>query len=271
MILIAVVSIFGTIGLFLKEAPKPPVNPLKEKIVLPDIKPQQESVKTPELIQRLNEKNARIKSISCDNVEFRIWQSGHRYKLTGKIHSEKPKNFRMQIASIMGPELDIGSNDETFWYWSRRDRDAGLHWAIHADFHKTRLKSPFNPLFLRNSFGIEPLAEDNVSFQENEMYLVPVYSMTDTRGLPIKFSVFLNKKTEQIDGYVISDNDGKIEAACEIQQYVGDIPVKILYNWCAEERTMQIVLHKPELNSVISPEIWAMPKNRLPMLDMAKD
>lgn len=270
---IVAMMLLSSVVLYFKLTEPIPTSSLenRQELLSPIILPKSdEEVKLPAIVQEINARNSVISSIGCDDVELKIWQSGHRFKLTGKIYSEKPTNFRMEIGSIMGKELDIGSNLDVLWYWSRRDRSVGLHYASHTDFHKTRLKTPFSPVFLRSTLGIEPLGEKDVSIVEHENDIVLTYSMLDASGLPIQFSVFVSKIRKQIDGYVVSDQSGKVEASCEIQQYVGDMPTKILYNWYAEKRVMLMVLNHPRLNPVIGPEMWSMP-NHTPKLNMAND
>lgn len=271
--LIVTMTLIGGIVATLKMTEKAPVSSLEQlQNNLPISVPVTPSTITelPKLVQEINARNSQIVSIGCDDVELKIWEGGHRVKLKGQIYSEKPNNFRLRISSIMGKELDIGSNPDFLWYWSRRDKEPGLHYAAHVDFEKTRLKSPFDPLFLRSTLGIELLSEDGVSLTDTENEFIMTYSKKDSRGLPIQFSVFVSKSRKQIEGYIIRDLDGKIEASCEIQQYVGEMPTQILYNWYAEGRVMLMLLNRPKLNPIIGPEMWAMP-NHVPKLNMATD
>ena len=224
----------------------------------------------PALVKEINVRNASIKSLSCERLDIKIWQNGHRFQLSGKIYSEKPINFRMTIDSIMGHEVDIGSNDKNFWYWSRRDKVPGLHYAAHPDLYKSRLKTPFNPIFLRSTLGIEELPNENFKIVENEKHIMVTYPQINASGEDVLFSVFINKDKKQIDGYLIVNKDGKTAASCEIQEYSVDIPTKILYNWNEEERIMLITLTKPQFNQTLSSQVWEMPPVR-PKLDMAKD
>lgn len=235
---------------------------------IPDA-PLQPKVELPPLVKEINARSAAIKSIACDDVDMKVWQGGHRYKLSGVLYYEKPRNFRMEISSVMGKEVDVGANDQYFWYWSRRDKNPGLHYAAHADVNKTRLKTPFNPMFLRSTLGVEELPGVDCKIVETQKDYMLSYPRLNASGDPIVFSVFVNKERKQIDGYVVTNRAGKSIASCEVQQYSGDIPTKILYNWHEESRVMLLQFNRPRVNAAVGSGTWAMP-NYTPKINMAE-
>lgn len=274
--LIITLSVLCFIGLFYKLTSEPIPSGK-----LPDIQFQfnqipngskiESHVKLPEIVKEINSRIERINSLSCDNLEVKIWQNGHRFKLTGSLYSENPQNFRMQIESIFGKELDIGSNDKLFWYWSRRDKKPGLHYAYHQDFNKTRLKTPFNPMFLRNTLGTETIKNKDCKIVENNQNIMLSYPFQRASiGEPVFFSIFVNKARKQVTGYLVADKNGKTIASCEIQEYSGDIPVKILYTWYEEDKILLIHLRSPKLNPTLSPTLWVIP-DLSPKINMAEE
>jgi hypothetical protein len=225
-------------------------------------------VELPEIVKQINARNENVKRLTCENMDLRVWQDGHRFKLSGKLHYEKPKRFRMEINSILGKEADIGSNDILFWYWSRRDKKPGVHYATHEDLSKTRLKTPFNPMFLRATLGVEVLPSENCRVVENQNGFMLVYPRENASGEQILFSVFVSKSKNAVEGYLVSDQSGKTLAACEVQQFAGDLPSKILYSWYEENRVMLMQLNELKVNSNISESVWSMP-NYTPKNNMA--
>lgn len=237
---------------------KPPDEPIKNKLELPQV------------VKEINLKCSKIKNISFESIDLKLWQGGHRFRLDGTLYYEKPNNFRMEIFSLLGKELDLGSNKQNFWYWSRRDKTPGLHYASHSDLNKTRLKTPFNPMFLKSTLGIEELPSDNFQLVENQNDYMILYPRISATGEPINFTVFVNKERKQIDGYVVKNFAGKSIAACEIQQYSGEIPSKILYTWYEESSIMLMQLNRVKLNGVILEKTWSMP-NYSPKYNMAEN
>jgi hypothetical protein len=222
------------------------------------------------LIQEINEKNAYIQSFLCNNGEVRFWEGNQRFKLKSTVNYCKPFGFRMQIHSLMGKELDLGSNDKIFWYWSKRDRLPGVYWAIYEDFQKTRLKTPFNPIFIRSTFGLEKIELENAKIADNNVDLTLTYPQVNSVGDRIWFSILINKERKEIDGFLIFDKNGQSLAVCEIQSRVNNFPNKILYLWKEENRSMSIVLKDPKINIAQGSDIFQMPEYS-PKINMADE
>lgn len=267
IVIIIAMSILGCFAVYKKTKDVRPDSLLKKKDEQIKKSPIKSEV-VPTIVQEINSRNKQINSFSCDDVEIKLWQAGHRFRLTGKIHYEKPQRFRMEISSVLAKEMDMGSNDEAFWYWSKRDKRPGLYWARHEDFGKTRLKAPFNPNFMKASLGLDLISQD-FKLVENLTDMMFVFSRSNGSGQPILYSLFVNKERKQIDGFLVTDPSGKHLAACEIQQRNGDLPTKILYTWYEEDRVMLIQLNNPQANTQIDGIHWTMP-NYTPKIDMSE-
>jgi hypothetical protein len=223
----------------------------------------------PAVVKEINEKIAKVKSFSCPNLDMKIWVNGHRYKLHGSLYYEKPQRFRAHIHSLFGKEVDIGSNEKVFWYWSRRDRVPGLYYAKHEDVAKTGLKNPFNPVFVKATLGLDELSDKECKVVEKGDEIMLVYPRKNASGKPLLFSVMLNKSRKQIDGYILTNDKGVTLATCEIQEYSGNIPTKVLYNWYEENKVVLMVFIRPQENATINQGQWEMP-NYSPKHNMAE-
>ncbi len=226
--------------------------------------------KIPELATYVNAQNESVKSFICNDVSVKVWENGRAIRLSGFMAYEKPKNFRFTMRSILGSEIDLGANATIYWYWSKRDRDPGLYWATYEDFHKTRLKTPFNPLLLRSSLGFEKMNLETATFVETEPSLLVSCPQKDAMGKVIVYTTVINKATRQVDGYVITDQAGKKLAVCEIRQRKGPIPTQLLYRWYEEDHTMLIDFSNPLLNQPIHGGNWQRP-NRQPQINMGEE
>lgn len=224
----------------------------------------------PPVVKEINDRNAAIGSFSCDDLEIKVWQSGHRYRLTGVMYYEKPKNFRLQIDSIMGRELDLGSNQDMFWYWSRRDKNPGLHYAKHEDFIKTKLKTPFNPIFMKATLGLEVFEPKNAKFTESDKDVMITYAGFGGTGRPVLYSAFVNKDKKRIDGYLVTDEKGKVLVSCEIQEHSGYNPKSILYTWYEEDKVMLMKFGKTVTNPKLKASYWGMPDYK-PQINMVTE
>jgi hypothetical protein len=218
------------------------------------------------IIEKINEKNNKINCFKSD-CRIKVWEGNKKYTLNGSINYKKLNFFKMQIYSFFGKELDIGSNKNLFWYWSKRDKNPGLYWAYYQDFHKTRLKTPFSPIFMRSTLGLEKIEIKNSYFSKNNNNYMISYERKNSIGEKIFFSILLNKKLECIKGFLITDAGGNLLSSCEIE-WIDNIPNKILYNWKEENKTMLIELKNSSTNIVLEENIFEMPYYK-PQINMA--
>ncbi len=70
------------------------------------------------------------------------------------ISYEKSLNFRMINSSFFGKEVDVGSNEKEFWFWSKRMKPPALFHTIHDNLKNTNLKTPFHPLWIKEIIEI---------------------------------------------------------------------------------------------------------------------
>ena len=80
--------------------------------------------------------------------------------LTAEIAVERPKNFRFRAGTgLLGPELDVGSNNELFWFWAQRSPQPGVFYARHDQFAVSRARSmiPVEPATLVEALGLVEL------------------------------------------------------------------------------------------------------------------
>jgi len=244
--------------------PRPTVKIIDEQFDPLPVKPQ-----IPLVIAELNEINSQVSGFDGSDVSVKIWENGMRFKISGSMSYEKPNNFRMKVWSIMGQEMDIGSNERLFWYWSKRDRYPGLYYADYSDYHKTRLKTPFNPVFMRESLGLNEIDTTDAKIVENEKHVMVSWQKTNASNEKILYSVLVNRLSKRIDGIVISDLSSKVIASCEIE-YQGILPKKILYDWKEEQKSLVIEFSNPTINKKFSSSNWDLPRYS-PKIDMGKE
>lgn len=74
------------------------------------------------------------------------------------VSLERELRFRLK-AKLIGPELDIGSNDELFWFWAKHTPEPLVFYASHRDFaaSPTRGMFPVNPHWLIEAIGLVQL------------------------------------------------------------------------------------------------------------------
>lgn len=220
------------------------------------------------LLSEINTKITTIRSFSCEDVRIKIWEKGMRFKLTGRLYCEKPRNFRFMVRSTIAEELDLGSNGEVFWFWSRKNKTPGLFYADHEDYYRTRLKTPFNPIWIKDSLGYSELTAFQ-SLKETDSDWVFVNQTKNAAGQPVLQCRFVEKVTQYFRATVLANNEGKVLASAEIRDRVGGVPNHVLYSWYEEGgHHMELEFNNLLLNVSIDPSLWNMPRIE-PSIDMA--
>ena len=77
--------------------------------------------------------------------------------LSAEIAVERPRKFRFRAGtSLLGQELDLGSNDELFWFWAQRNPQPGVFYARHDQFAGSRARQmiPVEPATLVEALGL---------------------------------------------------------------------------------------------------------------------
>jgi hypothetical protein len=254
----------------LSEPLPPSVIAEKQRIVHQN--PSPPIAEMPAVLKEVNQRNSAIRTYVVRNISIKLWERGLKFNLTGSLCYEKTTNFRMVFESRFGTELDLGSNDKVFWYWSRRDKRPGVYYVAYEDYQHTRLKTPFNPIFLRQSLGLDELTvNDALKILESEQDLVVVYPRKNSMGDTVLYSVFIDKINKRISGVIITDEENTPLASAEIQEYdASGFPLQILYMWYEEGKAVQFRFENAETNVSIPASRWTMP-SYTPQINMADE
>jgi hypothetical protein len=113
-----------------------------------------------QIIAAVNQNSARIQSLSMTNATITIPDILGLPLLNGNIAAERPGRFRLTAATaVTGPEMDLGSNDELFWMWVRRNQPPAVYFCRHAQFANSNIRQvmPVEPSWLLAALGIVDL------------------------------------------------------------------------------------------------------------------
>jgi hypothetical protein len=70
---------------------------------------------------------------------------------------EQPRRFRLRAGTgFTGQELDLGNNDELFWFWTRQSPQPALFYARHDQFARSPNRSliPVEPSWVIDAMGL---------------------------------------------------------------------------------------------------------------------
>jgi hypothetical protein len=107
-----------------------------------------------QVIQAVNANNSQIRSFSARSATL----SGTGFPtLQATVDFERPTRLRLRGQTrLTGPEIDVGSNDELFWFWVRRTQPPATYYCRHDQFAASPVRRdlPIDPDWLIEAFGI---------------------------------------------------------------------------------------------------------------------
>lgn len=109
-----------------------------------------------QIVTAVNQNSARVQSLSISNASITIPNMLGLPLLSGNIAAQRPGRFRLTAGSVAGPELDLGSNDELFWLWVRRNQPPAVYFCRHSQFANSNIRQmlPVEPSWLLAALGI---------------------------------------------------------------------------------------------------------------------
>jgi hypothetical protein len=218
----------------------------------------------PPAIASYNARCDKYRSFSCDEIQMSVWQRRLKLKLDAKLYYEKPNNFRMTVVSGLGKEADIGSNSKLFWLWAKRMHKGALMYAEHTNYDKVKLKPENNPILFQRSLGFDRVdLTTSKIFTKGDSYLVATQVDAGTTKV-----ASINKQGH-LEGFLLSNQQGKTILSAEIRKYEGDCPVEIAFSWPEDQASALLEIKNPVLNVSLDRNLWTMP-NLSPQVDLAK-
>ena len=133
-------------------------NPPKDDLArLPPALPPSPSLQ--DIITVVNRNSAAIERFSSNQVSISV--AGYP-TLRGNVAYERPQRFRLVAGlaiSFAGNEVDLGSNDEVFWFWIHRNTPPAVYYCRHDEFASSPIRNSlaFDPHLVIEAFGLVQL------------------------------------------------------------------------------------------------------------------
>ena len=110
-----------------------------------------------EIVQAVNRNSEPIQQMQAETASISV---PGLPSLRANLMLERPRNFRLR-AQLLGPELDVGSNSELFWFWAKQNPRPAVYFARHDQFAQSQLRQqlPIDPVWMMEALGIVTLDE----------------------------------------------------------------------------------------------------------------
>jgi hypothetical protein len=107
-----------------------------------------------DVVRVVNENTARVQTLTTNDASLGVPMSP---SLNTTLSLERPRRFRLRAqTAFTGPEVDLGSNDDLFWFWVRRNKPEALFYCRHDQFATSPARQiiPVEPEWLIEALGL---------------------------------------------------------------------------------------------------------------------
>lgn len=235
----------------------------------------------PDLVSHLNANTNQIDSWYCSNVG--VSAEGAMIPpvtLSADIGIERPRNFRLIAKAVMADFVDLGSNDERFWFWEKSQNMVltARHDRIAAA--QQQLPLPFEPDWLIEALGVIPLDESEIEFEKDSTNPKRVYFKRQRKtpdGIPVELVSTVDSNLGVILEHRLIDQHGKVIANAIMGEHERDAKTKIVLahnvslSWPAAKLKLNMRLGKIDTNPPLPRKLFSMPDKKCEVVDIGGD
>lgn len=224
-----------------------------------------------QVIAAVNQNSSRIQSYQTNNASITVPGTTVLPLLRGNIAAERPGKLRLQAStSLTGPEVDLGSNEELFWFWVRRNEPPDVYFARHSQYVGSAAQQvmPIEPSWLLDALGFAQFAPED--FHEGPIPhgngTVEIRSVLQTRIGTLTKSTVVDAQRAWVLAQHVYDAQGTLlaSAIARSHQYYPaanvSLPQKIDISLPTAQLALSIDVGTVQINQgTLNPALWQLP------------
>jgi hypothetical protein len=268
--LIATVALFAGSGASCQRpltfSPFAPAGP-----AAPQILP--EAASRDQIIAAVNQNASRVRSITANNASITIPGTLNLPILTANIAAERPNRVRITGGTaVTGQEMDLGSNDQLFWMWVRRNEPPAVYYCRHDQFANSAIRQimPVEPSWLLSAMGmteIDPASIVNGPLPRGDGTVEIRSTMPSASGVLQRVTVIDARRAWVVEQHVYDPTGQTLlaSAVAETHQYYPveqvSLPQKLSLKLPTAGMNLRIDLGTVQINQLAGDpnQLWAMP------------
>ena len=225
-----------------------------------------------DVINVVNNNSARVQSLATEDASISV---PFMPSLRAKLYLERPRRFRLLgDTAFTSSEVDLGSNDELFWFWAKRNPQPAIFYCRHDQFEQSLARNllPVEPQWLIEALGVvtlDPAASYEgptlvgpqrlriaTWLQTGQGRMLKVTEVDESQGWVV--AQYLYNERRQPVASAVASNHGRDPVTGVV------LPARIQIETPATDASPQISL-RLDLRNVrvnqpgLSPQLWAMP------------
>jgi hypothetical protein len=222
-----------------------------------------------QVIAAVNRNNSQIQSLYSSSATL---SSPGYPTLRAHFAYQRPCFFRLRAeTSITGPEVDLGSNAQLFWFWIKRNQPPAIYFCRHDQYATSQARQmiPIQPNWLVEALGtleIDPNLRHSGPYRDKGNR-VSIRTTLDTPDGPNMKITVIDAVSAWVLEQQIYDANGKLRARSVAEDYRRDprtglyVPTAVRVECPAVQFSMRIDLGDVQVNQplVDAGELWTLP------------
>lgn len=235
------------------------------------------SMDATELIAEHNRNANRVKSFEA-RPSIKVTSSRLTGSVNGRLAMERPRNFKLELATTLNNVADIGSNDQEFWFWLKDSQEKAVYVCNYDESGTSPLAATLQPDWIVEALGLRVIPEDEAAETTvkpgKDGTLVLTYSPKQgDPGASFVRETVVSESTHRIKQLRVFSADHKTLLA---QAFVTDyqnvavrsddgsaeepayVPKNLRLDWLQEKLSLNVFLKEPKANMTFSEERRAL-------------
>lgn len=230
-----------------------------------------ESPSLAEMAMVVNQNAAHVQSLYASDVKIK----GSRLPtVSAKLAYVAPRRFRLVAeTALTGVEVDLGSNDDLFWFWARRNDPPTMFFCRHDRYQNSEASQmmPIDPQWVIDSMGLatldlngrhngpHPIGDGRFAVET----LIPRPNGTWSR------TIIVDSELGAVVEQHLRDPFGRLVTSAVASEHDRDplnevtVPGVIELSWPSADFTLTITVNEWQINypDERPAELWQMPNN----------
>lgn len=225
-----------------------------------------------QIVAAVNANTGRVHSYVAPNASISLPSLPVAPLLSGNIAYERPRRFRLRAGTVLsGSEVDIGSNDERFWMWSKRNEPPAMLHARHDQYAASAARGalPIEPSWLVEALGlvtVDQAAASATALPRGNGLVELRWSAQGPSGLTQRVMVVDAARAWVVEQHVY-DAAGQLLASARAERFryfeqaQASLPQVVHVSVPAAGLDLRIDVGTPSVNVVPGDanQLWAMP------------
>jgi hypothetical protein len=224
-----------------------------------------------QVVAAVNQNATRIASYQTNNASITVPGVPGIPLLRGNIAAQQPGKVRLQASTALtGSEVDLGANDELFWFWVKRNEPPALYFSRHDQFAGTAAQQvlPIEPQWLIDALGLmqfSPHDRHEGPFPHGNDAL-EIRSIVQTRGGQMSKITVVDARRAWVLEQHVYDATGSLVASTRANDFryypeVGvSLPQDIDLRVPSAQLSLSIDVGTVSINTLAAnPELWSKP------------